>query len=140
MLHYPSHCRIRLAMIRHSSNSIPLQSRTHPFKTNKESSFQAFQHTRLLQSIAHPPHHTLYHHIPPSSYAHHPIPTIQSSDHTSRNQRERSPNAKAMASASAWDSGFEAQRHLMSTVTVEDFSESFARRQMIPPEGLTEVD
>ena len=52
------------------------------------------------------------------------------------NQRERSANANPMASASAWDSGLEAHKHLISIVTVEDFSESLARRQMKPPEGL----
>ena len=139
LLHYPSHCRIRLTMIRHSSNSSHWKAKhTLSRQTNKAPSRHS--NTQDFYKASYPPHHTLYHHMPPSSCPHHPIPTILSSDHTSRNQRERSPNAKAMASASAWDSGFEAQRHLMSTVTVEDFSESLARRQMIPPEGLTEVD
>lgn len=57
---------------------------------------------------------------------------------TLENQRERSPKAKTIVSASAWDSGLEAHRHLISTETLEDFSESFTRRHMMPPEGLTD--
>ena len=119
----PSHCKAKHTLSRQTKKAPSRHSNTQDFYT-----------------ASYPPHHTLYHHMPPQSYPHHPIPIIISSDHTSRNHRDRSPNAKAMASASAWDSGFDAQRHLMSTVTVEDFSESLARRQMIPPEGLTEVD